>query len=85
MQQKNLRSEIQALKNQAEAHTNTIRAAVEREGYVSTYIHVYHDLLWTLLFLFIAIIILFFASIEISSLGLFLTIRESLHIAAVTL
>lgn len=88
----NLRSEIQALRNQALArgHEDTRNletlkqnAFIERE-ISEDYRHVYNDLLITFTFICVALLILFVTSLKLSSLPFFDSLRLLLHITKYT-
>ncbi len=89
MAKPNLRSEIQALRNQAKArgHDSKVsneelkkKAFTHNESDKSTHKYVYRDIFRTFLFLLVALIILFLASVKMSSLLPFEHARQALHI-----
>jgi hypothetical protein len=88
--QSNLRSQIQALKNQAKArgHENVpsskeeleAKAFVMNKTYSLSHRYVYRDLFVTFLFVIFALLFLFLVSIKLSNIAAFGQLRNALYI-----
>jgi hypothetical protein len=86
-----LRNEIQALRNQAKARGYSSdeipaeqleeKAFTRNESTIPTYTYVYRDLFRSLIFLIVALVILFGVSVKLSSIGQFSQIRSAIHVS----